>query len=73
MKTVKNLSVTATYHVGLRNVEVPDNVFEVLSGGGELDSDDYRLSDDESEALDWLNQNITESDAYSWKYEFESN
>lgn len=73
MKTIKNLSVTVTYHVGLGNVEVPDNVFEVLSGGGELDPDDYRLSDDEREALDWLNQNISADDAYSGEYEFESN
>lgn len=73
MKTIKHLTVTVTYHAGFGDVEVPDNVFEVLSQGGQFDFDDYRLSDKERETLDWLNENIKESDAYSGEYEFESN
>lgn len=72
MKTIKNLSVSVKYTVGLGNIQVPDSVSNVLSQGGELNPDDHRLSDSEHETLEWLQANVSERDAYSLEYDFET-
>lgn len=67
MKTIKDLTVTVTYTVGLGNVEVPDNVFEQLESNQEIDINDDSLSD----AMEWLSQHIKEEDAMDWRYEID--
>lgn len=68
MKTIKNLTVTVTYTVGLGNVEVPDNVFEQLENNQEIDN----INDDnQSDAMEWLGQHIKEEDAMDWSYDID--
>ena len=65
MKTIKNLSVTVTYNVQYHNVEVSDEVFEQLENNSEINSDDIECS----EAIDWLSDNINESDGLDFSYD----
>lgn len=65
MKTIKNLSVTVTYNVQYHNVEVSDEVFEQLENNSEINSDDIEFS----EAIDWLSDNINESDGLEFSYD----
>ena len=67
MKTIKDLSVTVTYTVQYGNIEVPDKVFEQLENNSEISSDDM----ENSEALEWLSDNMKEDDAMDWKYQIE--
>lgn len=67
MKTIKDLRVTVKYTVGYGNVEVPDNVYEQLMCNSELTSDDM----ENSEAIEWLNDNMHEEDAMDWCYEID--
>ena len=71
MKKINNLTVTVTYTVGLRDIEVPDNVYRGLENNYKLDPDDLNLDDYANEALDWLSSHIEERDAMSWDYEVE--
>ena len=65
MKTIKNLKVTVTYTVGFENVQVSDEVFEQLENNSEINSDDIECS----EAIDWLSDNINESDGLDFSYD----
>lgn len=73
MKTMKDLTVTVTYTVGLCDVEVPNHVYDALikcyDRGGRVHPDDS--GEDEQIALEWLGNNMQESDAMSWEYEID--
>lgn len=69
MKKIDNMTVTVTYTVGLTNVEVPDNVYDVLSKYDKIDTCTLTPNSDYYEALDWLGENIEERDGMEWEYE----
>lgn len=73
MKTIKDLTIKVTYRVGLGNVEVSDEVYDALSqcyyNGGYVTPDG--MTNEESIAAEWLNDNIRESDAMEWEYEID--
>ena len=72
MKTIKDLSVTVTYSVGLGGVEVSEKVFEQLNeiadNGTEVDGTGMEYP----EATEWLRDNIKESDCCELKYLIEN-
>ena len=65
MKKIKNLSVKVTYHASNGDVEVSDEVYEQLMNNSEFSSDDM----ENSEAISWLSDNISEDDAMDWTFE----
>lgn len=71
MKTVKDLSVTVTYKVGLGNVEMPENVYkqivEAAEKGCAIEGTDLKYSD----AAEWLANNIKERDCFEWGTEID--
>lgn len=73
MKVIKGLTVEVTYRVSLGNVEVSDEVYDALSrcydDGGDVSP--LGMTDEEVIAAEWLNDNISESDATDWEYEIE--
>lgn len=71
MKTIKKLKVKVTYNAVLLGVEVPDEVYEILSSEGQVGSELYPLNDNEKSTLEWLGENINESDALDWEYEYD--
>jgi len=71
MKTIKRLKVEVTYNIELLDVEVPDEVYEVLSSEGQVGSGIYPMSGNEEVALEWLGENIHEADALDWEYEYD--
>lgn len=73
MKTIKNLEVKVTYTVSLSDVEVPDDVYDALSECYEVFGfvSQASMSDAESVASDWLNDNIFQDDSMDWEYEIE--
>ena len=69
---VKNLDVKVTYHVGLSDIEVSEELYEALqhiADCGEI-SCGLVTSDKQSHtAMEWLGDNICEADACNWEYE----
>lgn len=68
MKTIKNLTVTVTYTVGLGDIEVPEEVYDDLTE--HYDNGAWEVPED-SIATEWLAENIIEKDAMSWSYEID--
>ena len=69
---VKELYVKVTYYVGLSDVEVSDEVYEALqhmADRGEISCGLVTLDKQIDTALEWLGDNIQESDACNWEYE----
>ncbi|RRD01971.1 hypothetical protein [Prevotella sp. OH937_COT-195] len=71
---IKDLQVKVIYRVGLSDVEVSDELYEALQyladhgmTRGDLVSADEQITT----AIEWLEDNICETDAYEWKYEIE--
>ncbi|MDR1562280.1 MAG: hypothetical protein LBS54_04225 [Dysgonamonadaceae bacterium] len=67
-KKIKSLEITVTYKVGYCDVEISDEMLKKFidvydCGGCNFDSDKH------ADAVEWLNQNICEADAYEWSYE----
>lgn len=66
MKTI-TINVTCSYDVEI-TTDVPDDVYDQLCGiydnGGAISDSDM----DNSKAMDWLADNINESDALNWEY-----
>lgn len=69
MKTIKNLTVTVTYTVGLGNIKVPKEVYDDLIE--HYDNGSWEVLED-SIAAEWLADNIKEKDAMSWSYEIDN-
>ena len=72
MKKIDNMTVTTTYHVELKGVEVPDNVYKALKeydGFNTYDYDEYDIPADYRKALDWLADHVKEDDADEVNYE----
>lgn len=74
METIKDLSITVTYRVGLKNVDVSDEVYKGLEKISEriifTDNEANMTSDKDIIAgYDWLCEHINERDAYSWEHE----
>lgn len=71
MKKIKDLTIKVTYIVELDNVEVSDKVYDALAqcyyNGGNVSPDG--MTNEESIAAGWLNDNIRESDAMEWEYD----
>lgn len=69
MKTI-TLQVTYKYDVEITR-EVSDEVYEQLcdiyDNGGTISSGEIR--DDKAKAMDWLADNVNESNALNWEYE----
>lgn len=68
MKTIKNLTITVSYTVGLINIEVPEEVYDDLIK--HYDNNVWEVPDD-SIAAEWLADNIEEKEAMSWNYEID--
>lgn len=68
MKTINNLTITVTYSVKLRNVKVPDEVYDDLSK--RYDNESWEVPED-SIASEWLVDNIREKDAMYWSCEID--
>ena len=72
MKTLEDLHIKVTYTVKLSDLEVSDEVFKEL-----VDMDNNTSIIDGWEdiaypnAIQWLNKNIEEQDAYELNYEIE--
>jgi hypothetical protein len=67
-KIIKKLDVTVTYRVCLGNVEVSGEILKKLDelyGAGKRDHDNNEHAD----AIEWLNDNISERDACDWSFE----
>lgn len=68
---LKNLQVRTEYIVGLGDLEVPENIGkqlkEIFEEGSTIDGSDEKYS----EAIDWLNVNIKDTDAFELNYEIE--
>ncbi len=69
---IKELNVKVTYYVGLRDVEVSDDLYKALQHMAEcgevscgLATMDKRIDT----AMEWLGDNIQEDDACNWEYE----
>lgn len=71
MKTINNLWVEVTYKVGLRDIQVSDEVYDALvsSEAVILEDDNPYLSEKENTALDWLIDNIKEDDGCEFNFE----
>jgi hypothetical protein len=71
MKTIKNLTVTVTYRVGLGDVEVSDEMLkklEAMQDSGRWNCNDHS---NHADAAEWLSDNINEADAFDWEYEID--
>ena len=70
MKTVKDLTISVKYRVGLGDVDMPQNVYDQLveasENGDEIDPCDNRKY---SDAAEWLSDNIKERDCMEWSAE----
>ena len=72
METLKNISVTVTYQVGLEDIKAPKKVIDQLQklfdSGRNLitgTTDEIKYPD----AMDWLTENIREIDCTDWECE----
>jgi|1_EtaG_2_1085319.scaffolds.fasta_scaffold10939_3 hypothetical protein len=70
-KTVKKLTVSVTYKVGLGDLKIPDNIYEQLleahDNGNEIDP----LTLLDADLGDWLLDNIRERDCMEWDCEID--
>lgn len=72
MKRIENLEVTVTYHAGYCDIEVPDDIYNALMNlQGPVSCGDTRLTDEERKALEWLAENVKDSDANNWEVEID--
>lgn len=74
MKKIKNLTVTVTYTVGLRDIEVDEQDFDALLALSERGCMDCSLVDSDKQvatAFEWLSDNIKERHAFDWCYEID--
>lgn len=73
MSTIKKISVTVTYSVGLGNIKAPKNVINELikayDNDDVLDASDIKTIQNYSNAIDWLSDNIKERDCYDHNVE----
>ncbi|PKH50849.1 hypothetical protein CXF68_09190 [Tenacibaculum sp. Bg11-29] len=71
MKTIKNIQVKVNYVVGVGGYEVSEKVFKQLeemhNEGKEIDG----AGSEYTEAIEWINANVKENDAFVWEYEIE--
>ena len=65
MKTIKKLTITVSYTVNLKNVKVPEEVYDDLIE--HYKSESVRVPED-AIADKWLADNIREKDAVNWIY-----
>lgn len=65
MKTIKKLTITVSYTVNLKNVKVPEEVYDDLIE--HYKSESVRVPED-SIADKWLTDNIREKDVVNWIY-----
>ena len=67
MKTIKNLSVTVTYKVGLGNIKMPENIYaEIIEAIENCDSI-KGVGEKYQNASEWLSSNIRERDCFDWE------
>ncbi len=69
---VKDLYVKVTYYVGLSDVEVSEELYEALqhmAECGEINCNLVTLDKQIDTAIEWLGDNIQETDAHNWEYE----
>jgi hypothetical protein len=74
MKQIDDITVTVTYRVCLRGVEVPDWLFkklETLHERGSFSPDSIGGSEF-SDAIDWISANTVEADAFDWECKIDS-
>lgn len=72
MRTLEDLHIKVTYTVKLSDLEVSDEVFnELLQLYYQNDSIDGFDDTRHPKAIQWLNKNIEEQDAYELNYEIE--
>lgn len=72
MKKIENLEVTVTYYAGYCDIEVPDDIYDALMNlQGPVSCGDTRLTDEERKALEWLAENVKDSDANNWEVEID--
>jgi hypothetical protein len=74
MKTIKHITITMTFTVGLGNRKVSDSVYRGLQKieekyHGSIDDNVGNCCKDKdvSAAFDWFADNIREKDAYNWE------
>ena len=75
METLKKISVTVTYHVGLSNIKAPTEVVEQLQKIYDSGKPFITGTTDEiehSEAMDWLTETIKERDCFEWECEIDN-
>lgn len=72
MKKIKDLMIKVTYTVSLRDVEVPDEVFDELAKAYDEGGDMPEWDDELENANEWLSDNIRQEDATDWEYEIEN-
>ena len=68
MKKVNTLRVKVEYWVELSDFEVDEYLFEEMSS---LEGRTLRYDVETEDVLDFLNQEISEKDAYDWRYEID--
>jgi hypothetical protein len=70
LKKVNNLSVKVTYEVDLKDLEIPEDVYNELVSA-EIDSDSRKLNDTSKYPLayGWLCKNVGELDSVDWGVE----
>lgn len=75
-KTIKNITITATYTAGFGEWEVPQNVYRGLQKiedehCGNICHELGTTCDDNDvlSAFEWLGENVHSNDAYEWSYE----
>lgn len=68
MKNIKDLQVTVTYEVGIRDIEIPNAVLGQLKAMNESDTTVGFGEMTNSDALDWLMANIIEKDSCEIEY-----
>ncbi|WP_051617622.1 hypothetical protein [Prevotella sp. HUN102] len=72
---IEDLYVKVTYHVGLSDVEVSNQLYEALqhlADHGKVRGDLVHSDKQLDTAIEWLEDNIEESDACDWEYEIEN-
>jgi len=70
--TVKTLNVQVTYSVGLGNVEIPQNIYDLLvEAYDNHELIELRGDQKYDDALDWVSNNFRENDCFYWSAEIE--
>ena len=69
MKNIKDLTVKVTYEVGLRDLEIPIEVYNQIMEADENCDNIEAMSGNRKyeEAAEWLLKNIQERDCMEWK------